>query len=693
MIDQDVAPQVDSGLLVIHGVGAHARTSTLKNVVDPFIDRLSREQTLVDVSAMKVGTEDALGGSCDALLIRYQTTIPATKREEKRTVERKLLAVEGRWSDVFLKAGPSELIAWSGRHAIPMTWELLCYNYRSLKKALGAFAILLLVAAAIVLGSANSLRLFWGCIVALPFVVFLSVRDDAAAVRRNASSIEAHISWFAALGMLGLEQLQRALVILVTAGGLVVLPILAAVLSWSASVPFLAGASFGLMEKIQAVLLNGGAADMEAVASNHVTAAEIRTRLRNALVEVESRVRPGGTITVVAHSGGAPPAWRILSEPEIRERSNPKDLRYRLITVGAALNWAVKGFGCRATPLEGALVNSDAKAADQTIWLNVYSSWDPVPHGPAPCEKFLGWRSLEGVEESAEFGDTPNYPVRNLGAPVPDEHGEYWNNQHEFVPLMASCIDSEMRWTSGKPGEHRQLWANYRLALLSALVRTRLVVLALPVAAGVVAIQGTRFFESGDPDFGWPHSVAASVSWLLRHVMTAKVFDYVADTRALSALLVVALLTLASYGVMDVYTSLCWRSLGEKVPVLPTPIPSSAKHRTRTGSTRRQHAPLGAAPLKAMALIWLPTFVLLPALMFPFLHFNPAWWLILGINTLLVILECLWLNSSLRAFLTDEGVDLRRVFETPIGRQRTEAQMETPAGDAAFRQSAVTSPP
>ena len=30
----------------------------------------------------------------------------------------------------------------------------------------------------------------------------------------------------------------------------------------------------------------------------------------------------------------------------------------------------------------------------------------------------------------------PNRAVRNLGAPVPDEHGEYWENQQEFVPLL-----------------------------------------------------------------------------------------------------------------------------------------------------------------------------------------------------------------------------------------------------------------
>jgi hypothetical protein len=55
-----------------------------------------------------------------------------------------------------------------------------------------------------------------------------------------------------------------------------------------------------LFQRIERLLLAGGIADMEAVASNKVSAARIRTRLRAGLVELERRVRPRGRITVVA---------------------------------------------------------------------------------------------------------------------------------------------------------------------------------------------------------------------------------------------------------------------------------------------------------------------------------------------------------------------------------------------------------
>ncbi|MGH8405913.1 MAG: hypothetical protein ACRESL_10535, partial [Pseudomonas sp.] len=78
------------------------------------------------------------------------------------------------------------------------------------------------------------------------------------------------------------------------------------------------------------------------------------------------------------------PAWWLLTENGIHDRQEAdRPLRYRLLTVGAALNWALCGFDYLPTPLTNRLVNSEQEdPTKKTLWLNVWSSFDFVPPGP-----------------------------------------------------------------------------------------------------------------------------------------------------------------------------------------------------------------------------------------------------------------------------------------------------------------------
>ena len=672
MVTADVSrseTQADAGLLVIHGVGAHAPGSTLDAIVDPLLARLNEERQLVNVSTLRVGDGAGIWGEQHALLIRY-TTLPVPPATPEAN-ERRLLAVEGNWSDVFQKAGADRISAWVGRHTPRMMLELFFYHARGLMCLWSLLTVALLAAAIITSRDPDPWRplaLFAaGLAVALGVVLTVDLRD----VMRTPHDPEGWLSVGAVAASLIIYQVQRGLVLIVTFAGIFILPVAAATLRWLSSLPLLSGLANGLLRGVEAALLTGGIADMEAVAEDHVTAAVIRTRLRDALLALEQRVKPGGTITVVAHSGGAPPAWRLLSEPEIVERQCDPRFRYRLLTVGAALNWARRGFADRATPLDGPLVNHDRPPEERTLWLNVYATWDPVPHGPAPATEFFGWDTWE------RDPPRPNRLVRNLGAPVPAEHGEYWQNQQEFLPMLVRAIDPDVQWAQRDAGPDEPLWSNCRLALLSALVRARLAIVALPVAALLAMLRGLRFIACPDDEPGtrlyrsaFTDAVGAALKALLTRALGEEGFvavrDRLCDWPILAGALILAALAAVAYTLLDVYTNYLWQSLGRRVVTL-RPISDPP--------------PRFAVPLRAALVVWLPTLVLLPLLLWPFHLGRVAWLAITATNTLLAFSEVFWLNTCLRAFRTDA---LRAVCAAPIGRQQPAAQTRTPAGKSAL---------
>jgi hypothetical protein len=528
-------------------------------------------------------------------------------------------------------------------------------------------------------------------------------------------------------------QQQRAIVLVVLVLGIVLFPILVVVLRLISSLPFVNRAADGLLAGLEALFTTGGVADMFAIADDQVTAAEIHTRLSTALLHVESGVAAGGTITVLAHSGGAPLAWWMLSNPAVQSRQTSTPYRYRLLTVGAALNWAKRGFAGYATPLDRPLVNAGLEEAARTYWLNVYGTWDPVPHGPVRPREFAGWRTWPDV-------NAPNRAVRNLGAPVPSEHGEYWRNQQEFVPVLWRAVSPDSRWADDEAGPYHQHWSNCRLALLSALVRTRILVVGVPVAALVAMFGGQRFIGTGAYHSAFTDVIADAARNAVEGVVGEDTVDSLLDALAsspvLAGVITLAVLAVIAYGLTDIYTNFFWSALGRRIePLFPGPsardgavilvavllwVPSLvvlpavlyaldvgwlpmalvvvavnllllAAELVLLGRLDQAPHALGVPVL----LVWVPTLVLLPALLAFFRLGWAAWITVSTVNTVIAAFEVLWFFGCVRALGVmhsgaREMARSKTVFGMQIGRQRREATEAAEPAPSAARAPAST---
>lgn len=713
--DQEAASQTseqraDAGLLVIHGVGRHQQTTTLDAFVSPLLDRLAVEGEFVSTASTMLGDPHQPGGQFPGVRVRHRA----------RGGERELLIVEAGWNEVFIQAGPGRISPWVATHSPQMVAELIRYHARGWPRFIGTALML----AAFVLTTVGIYARWPPAVVAVSFGIATLIALamvwvwDFAEVR----TISWRDRWQSIPGVFTLlvYQLQRALVLVVLMLGIVLFPVLVVVLRLISSLPFVNRMADGLLAGLEALFTTGGVADMFAIADDQVMAAAIHTRLSTALVELERGVAPGGTITVLGHSGGAPLAWWMLSNPAVEERQRVARYRYRLLTVGAALNWAKRGFTGYATPLTYPLVNAGKPGEQRTYWLNVFSTWDPVPHGGVRPSEFSGWTTWPDDR-------APNRTVRNLGAPVPSEHGEYWRNQQEFVPALWRAVDPDSRWAAEEAGVYHQRWSNFRLALLSALVRTRMLIIALPIAALIAMFGGQRFIGTGAYHSAFTDYIADALRDALANVIGDDAVDGLLDALAsspvLAGIITIAVLTVVAYGLTDVYTNFFWRALGRRVePLLPAlglngtfavlvavllwvpclvalpavlvardvgwpafPITVAAGFGllaveliwlARPG--RPHH--LGVPVL----LVWVPTLVLLPALLAFFRLGWGAWITISTVNTIIGAFEVLWFFGCLHTLgeLRSGARELRpsgRVFGMPIGRQQSPLpEMEDP---------------
>jgi len=670
---KQAAGDADAGLLVVHGVGNRERTVTLRDIVDPLLWRLTAQGQSPSAEVIKLGAADDLGGRFDAMEIQYTNHI-AGERQQRR-----LVVVEARWNDVFVKSGRERVSAWIARNTMAMMWTL-CRYYARGWMVLGSLATVILLVATLFLSQqdvtfAGAPAWLW-CLIGAVLIGFgaaaLDVEDWRTSPRWSAFS----------LPTLLIFQVQRALLVIVSGAGAIILPIAAVLLRMLSAIPFLSSFSLGVFRAVESGLMAGGFADMEAIANNHVTAAAVLTRVRGALDLLEPQLRPGATLTIVAHSGGTIPAWWLLTEHGIHDRQEAdRPIRYRLLTVGAALNWALCGFDYLPTPLTNRLVNCEQEdPAKKTLWLNVWSSFDFVPHGPvrsallhdpangpatttdrAPMHTAPTWVTW------SETSKDPNLMVRNLGAPVPDEHGEYWRNQQEFVPALTHAIDEEIPWAKQAARDDAQLWSNCRLALISALVRLRLVILAIPIAALVSFLNGADIYaalvdcEQGTRT-GWAYN---ALSPLLGKDNAANLLGFLCDNTQIPNALIFLLLCVLSYTLMDVYTNVCWHQLGRQAwplrPAAPTP-------RWRFIPPVFLIPPLAIPPSVALV-VWLPTVIALPLVLWAFRADSRLIALLTILNAILAVWEILWLHACLKAFRAPEsaaGHALRR----PIGRKR-----------------------
>lgn len=535
------AQEFDAGLVVVHGVGRHAKGAFFTRAVGPFLGRMRAEGALRSVRSLSFPAGVDGAGSLEALDVRYAAA--------PDSAEKRLLMVEGRWADAYERAGPPQIAAWVFRHELPMLWRVLIYFCRDwmwlgaavlalgflvaalfavvatdgdpawpaallgaslicaltlaawnfqwrtvpLRTRIGGLAGAVAVFALISGGAYAALWLAWS----RPYGWGGAAAGAAGLVAGGALLTWVSCAWerfaWTALGFrlvpLAAFSYQRGVVIIVVAIGMVVLPALTALLRIVASIPGVGLLGLKGLQRIEETLFIGSNfGDMHAFADSPARFARIASAVEHALRQVEDRVKPGGTVTVLAHSGGALVSWVLLTEPFAAQRR--PSLRYRVITAGAALNWAQHGFDePDLPPITGRFVNQ--AGPNQTLGAHIYGTWDSVPHGPF---------RPQGNQPAAIVPDRFNIAARNLGDPSLAEHGEYWNNQEDVVPVIGRAIDDSMPWVAEATatGAAWDVRANARLGVVAVLTRVRVALFLAPVLALVLLLAAPVVPNSDD---------------------------------------------------------------------------------------------------------------------------------------------------------------------------------------------------
>jgi hypothetical protein len=733
----DAPGENDAGLLVIHGAGIHEPISSLHEIVNPTLNRMRDERNLVSVTSIVIGLDEAKGGNYDGLIVEYTPEPNVIRPLPPPDEVRKLLVVEGYWDRSFAMPSVKEVSPWSGRHVSRMAYEIFIYHFRTLGSFIAAALVLGLLATAVafsnreMLSTALALSAFFVAFVAALANVVDSWQKHEPHPQGQGGRWR-YVFALAPAVPLMIYHLQRGLVMVITFAAMFILPVVTAIARLIATIPFLDWLARGLIASVETGLLVGPPTDVATISNNPVGSAGIQNRLRGALRELEARVKPGGTITVVAHSAGTPLAWWLLSEPTIHDRQRQllreKRFRYRLITVGAALNWAKRGMDCTATCLDWPLVRWDEltrgggrDAADQIVWINAHATWDPVSHGgvwtseyagawatrdslledeptpspptPATAVRRSAWsrlglllfglvgillwlpalvlfKTIEFIRPHVDFlraaprpdpdplkRSDPNVLMRSLGSPISAEHSEYFRNQQEFIPLLVTSIDGDVRWAQQDAAPSRRIpWANARAALLSALVRTRIIVFALPLfalGAGVAdnvlitACPEQRTDTTWQRHFG--HDLPGTLHSAIDDVpLLGDLTDNVCNRLWIEDFVIVVAVALFAYALIDVYTEFLWQALGRRVRTLDR-CGDAVAPRLRRPSTWRA----GFIPLLPALAVWLPT-VLAPLLILPFNEMQLGFWILFAANATLMPFEAFWLDRCLRG-IADPG--------------------------------------
>jgi hypothetical protein len=509
---------------------------------------------------------------------------------------------------------------------------------------------------------------------------------------------------------------MRAVVVVGALIAIVVFLFITPLIRLLASVPFTSRLNWWVVSKFETALFTGGFADMESVLNNHVATAAMRSRLRKALSETRCHVRKDGLITVVVHSGGAPLAWELLSSNQLTREleTGPTGHRFRLLTVGAGLNWARRGLKDRdATPIDRPLVTGGPALTCKTQWLNIYSTWDPTPHGPVPVDE---WPFFDGASNGYTWESmlpdvnppkAANLLVRNLGAPVREEHREYWSNQEQVVPLLGWAIDPDVEWSKNNSGpKWRAHWSNVRLALISPLVRVRIILVGCVVAILVTAFSSDDPFHSflSGPDnlpdipfFDMPNLLGISRKQASCADNTFRVVDgaiskdcqsvpehdndgglqtaleYLSQHDTLGSAAAVATTVVLAYLVMNLYTNLFWSQLARG------PLPFGVKGPTNNINNYRIQW-----PLTLWVVVVIPFLLSLVVLAFDL----PMWprVTLISVTASVGICECIVLWGSVRAARDTTDMSLWRAYQLPLGRSHP-----PPAGQRKTTSGAVLS--
>jgi hypothetical protein len=682
----------DAGLLLVHGAGAHPRMTTFYDLLDPTIKRLDASKQLIQVKPFQFGDKEEPGGLFDALLVKYsRLPFPRGTQPPEHQVE-KLVAVEGRWENIFVQPGQRAMSSWFGRNAVRTSLGMLLYHLRA-GGGPWCLAILALFATGIAYADNDPSWLAPALIasafaVAFGFALFDLLHSQRASVRMQPDTCST-VPGFRVSGevqkteqlvriipvavTLMIYRVQRALMIVAALLVLLLLPLIAVLLRLISGIPFLAGISYNVLAKAERALMGGALGDVGVIASNYIAASVVHARVRRGLLEIESRMKHGGHVAVLGYSAGATPAWNVLSEPDIHDPARVRQkLRYSLLTVGSQLNWAKHGYQSEATPLSQPLVNCDARPREEifhekTLWINAYGTWDPPAQGPVDWRQWRTaaqrddweppWRTLHAGDSAAD----PNLALNNLGCPLSAEHSEYYRNQHEFIPALLDALGIR-NWSIGNTwGAQRRIWCNIRLAILAPLVRTRLIVLGAPIALIALAMRDA-LASIGD-------SANEAATAFIEHYDQWFFLDrigFITEYRWLQYTVVIVPMFLIAYSLVELYTNFFWQSMGRSVePVRPSEDAGAlattvVRRRGEDGVVREYEEPVETwwpvwhRKLRSRVLLtWGPT-LLFPLLLVPFL-FRPSilpWEFVVAIaaaNAVVAVLEVAWLNLCLRA--------------------------------------------
>jgi hypothetical protein len=165
---------------------------------------------------------------------------------------------------------------------------------------------------------------------------------------------------------------------------------------------------------------------------------------------------------ILAHSGGAIVTKQFLAS------AGPADLEglELVVAFGQGLNLAweqIDAYGSRAEDAKRHHPLLFTSLPESIAWVDVFATEDPAPHGPLAPPKSTEFAGLQDP-----------VAITNLLS-IRADHGAYWENDEEFLPLVAESIDRAtptLAWSSRR-GRFDQTRREIRLLALTRWQRVR----------------------------------------------------------------------------------------------------------------------------------------------------------------------------------------------------------------------------
>jgi hypothetical protein len=336
------------------------------------------------------------------------------------------------------------------------------------------------------------------------------------------------------LGLLGLYPL------LAIVGYVLLIPLIVVV-----QIPIPALQNWILLRIVQPILvINAG--EFRMYLEDELQAANVRRRVADSVDWLADK--EGCTdIIIVAHSEGCVVSFGMLTDPEFKAQAVKVS---KFISVGAGLNksWVLKpGLKRLYGPLAG-----------DTLWVDIWASFDPVPAGPLDPPKAAHIYAPTGEAARQLCGkDAPISLQVTNEMNVMSDHLVYWRNDEQVLVRLAAEIDAV---------EHTQspFWAG-DWAAAARDRRTRVSLVALMRALAVLGALGSTagawldLAVRGIPPWASLGSVQPAPVWVSAPVSALRWLDGVASAVLPPiAALVQLILAQPAYLASAVVLVVCW---------------------------------------------------------------------------------------------------------------------------------------